>query len=915
MCQLGLLLPLQGVSHVGLAPFVLSLTGLGSLLSLRGVAQLGPASPVLEVTSSGLPLLLHGCSCLELLLLLSGCSQTGHSSPVLDTSQLGLSSSARNPMQPGLSPSVLGVAWLGLLSPAPGTASSEDALSLRGVSCPGLLLSVLGRSQPDSSLLLRGAAQLSLPLLAPDAAEPESPLPVQSFVRAGSMLSVRMFELGFVLSLCSATNPGLLLFLHGVACLGFVLFALDAATSDLFLFLRSVARPSLCLFASGSCRTGPSMPAPGSSDLGLPLLLQGVSHIGFVLLALSCVDSGSSLFLRGLTQLGPATPALDSSGSGLSLSSQGCARLDLPLFLHADLSGTLLLSYGKTVLSSLVSVLSCVTPGPSPSLRGVSHPDSSIPVLEAMEMGLLLLSRSLACVGFLPSVLSACRLGDKLPVFGEGDLDYSVFARSLAHCGFMPSTLDFIRSGLPMSARSYARLSDRMSVASSAYLGFTVLVISACSLGSSPSLRGTARAGSRPPALSFAEMGSPLSLQQPSRAEVLMDFSAPVRYMSRAGPTRLPPVLHIPRYSRSGSLMLPRNHMRSDPRLRIASADTLGVENFGMTIEGLGLQPSVESARSFARLGLVPSASGWESDLLRVNRGQRLAWTICTRQKSSPQSVQQAPGRSTISVQDTIQLNRDNTYIKYGTTLELNDQNIQYDTIQVYARATDGTSKRGIGIRGGSCLVAPFRALSGSERKILPARGQGDPQVVVGAFMVQLTCFARAAAMMVKTGSSEPFITEYLEVSTSDRRLKKSIVPLYKAIETEGEAQELQQVLPSLVRKVEDDHLAVVYQDLIALLTAAAQMLQEKVTKQEEKISKQLELELNKLNAKMDLLLAGQPQKADLGLGSPALKRLRQLEEWHNRQEQERREQEARRDEERREQDRHEQERYHSDSD
>ncbi|CAE7715587.1 unnamed protein product, partial [Symbiodinium necroappetens] len=210
------------------------------------------------------------------------------------------------------------------------------------------------------------------------------------------------------------------------------------------------------------------MPAPGSSDLGLPLLLQGVSHIGFVLLALSCVDSG-------------------------------CARLDLPLFLHADLSGTLLLSYGKTVLS-------------------VSHPDSSIPVLEAMEMGLLLLS-----------------LGDKLPVFGEGDLDYSVFARSLAHCGFMPSTLDFIRFGLPMSARSYARLSDRMSVASSAYLGFTVLVISACSLGSSPSLRGAAHAGSRPPALSFAEMGSPLSLQQPSRAEVLMDFSAPVRYMSRAG--------------------------------------------------------------------------------------------------------------------------------------------------------------------------------------------------------------------------------------------------------------------------------------------------------------------------------------------------------------------------------------------
>ncbi|CAE7810814.1 unnamed protein product, partial [Symbiodinium sp. CCMP2456] len=158
-----------------------------------------------------------------------------------------------------------------------------------------------------------------------------------------------------------------------------------------------------------------------------------------------------------------------------------CARLDFPLFLHADLSGTLLLSCGKTVLS-------------------LSHPDSSIPVLGAMEMGFLL-------------------LGDTLPVLGEGDLDNSVFARSLAHCGFNPSTLDFIRFGLPTSARSYARLSDRMSVASSAYLGSTVLVISACSLGSSPSLRGASRAGSRLPALSFSDVGSLLSLRQSARAE------------------------------------------------------------------------------------------------------------------------------------------------------------------------------------------------------------------------------------------------------------------------------------------------------------------------------------------------------------------------------------------------------------
>ena len=201
-------------------------------------------------------------------------------------------------MQPGLSPSVLGVAWLGFLSPAPGTASSEDALSLRGMSCPGLVLSVLGCSQPDSSLLLRGAAQLGPLLLTPDAVEPESPLPVQSFACAGSGLSVRTFDMGGVLSLCSATNPGLLLFLHGVACLGFVSFALDAATFGLFPLLRSLAHLSSSLFVVGSCRAGSSLLTSGMCHLGLLLPLHGVSHVGLAPLVLSFTTLGSLLSLR-----------------------------------------------------------------------------------------------------------------------------------------------------------------------------------------------------------------------------------------------------------------------------------------------------------------------------------------------------------------------------------------------------------------------------------------------------------------------------------------------------------------------------------------------------------------------------------------------------------------------------------------
>merc|ERR1712209_80839 len=50
-------------------------------------------------------------------------------------------------------------------------------------------------------------------------------------------------------------------------------------------------------------------------------------------------------------------------------------------------------------------------------------------------------------------------------------------------------------------------------------------------------------------------------------------------------------------------------------------------------------------------------------------------------------------------------------------------------------------------------------------------------------------------------------------------------------------AQELQQVLPSVVRGQGDKHLSVVYQDMIALLTLAAQVLQDKVNQQEESIA------------------------------------------------------------------------------
>lgn len=75
-------------------------------------------------------------------------------------------------------------------------------------------------------------------------------------------------------------------------------------------------------------------------------------------------------------------------------------------------------------------------------------------------------------------------------------------------------------------------------------------------------------------------------------------------------------------------------------------------------------------------------------------------------------------------------------------------------------------------------------------------------------------------------------------------------------------AQELQQVLPGVVRGSGEEHLKVVYQDLIALLTLAAQVLQDKVNQLSDALQKQEETSaalfkyLRELDAKVERVLS-----------------------------------------------------------
>jgi len=411
--------------------------------------------------------------------------------------------------------------------------------------------------------------------------------------------------------------------------------------------------------------------------------------------------------------------------------------------------------------------------------------------------------------------------------------------RQTTQLGSKISVFDYVRFGSAMSIRSYARIGSTISSYSHAHLGCSLSVfgsVTSSSLSvealahfsSELSVNGIANLRSALSVRSFARLGSSLSVLGVSRLASclsVLDFVQMGSTLSLRGFARVGSTLSVYDVAHLGSSLSIRSFMRLGSSLSSAKllSSTMSL------LDSVSLGSSL-SLRGFARFGSTMSLV--DSCVL----GSSLSVRSFTRFGSQ------------VSFNDRINFGKENTYIRYESIPALTSEgvNTQYDTLQFYANS-GGTAKRGLAVRG----------LGG---------------YLHGEWVADQT------------------------VSTSDRRLKTSIVPLYKAIEQQGArqgekapesvdwvlrqlrpvsykfkqgpeakhsrygfvAQELQQVLPSVVRKLEDNHLAVVYQDLIALLTAAAQMLQEKVAKQELKITR-LELELQKINSKMDLLLAAQP--------------------------------------------------------
>jgi len=376
-----------------------------------------------------------------------------------------------------------------------------------------------------------------------------------------------------------------------------------------------------------------------------------------------------------------------------------------------------------------------------------------------------------------------------------------------------------------------------LSVYAMAALGSELSVIGYSGIGSSVSLRSMARVGAKLSVMSFVTFGSALSLRRFAR----MGSSISVHGIARLG----------------------------------ASMSLLDCANFGSSI----------SLRSFARVGRCLSVM----DLTWM--GSSLSLRTYARYGSSLSINGLSRVGSGLSILDVIQMGAALSvrgFARIGSSLSVFD----------FVNLGSSLSVRSF-IRMGSALTSDKINFGDTNSY---TKYVSTPAKAIETFVDN----TRGISVTATGGVLHGTWTSDNAVTTSDRRLKKSIMPLYKAIAESANkapqatstssrpagtekastvgwvlrqlrpvsfkfkhgpeskqsrygfvAQELQQVLPSVVRGQGEKHLTVVYQDLIALLTLAAQVLQDRVNQQEDSITNIVK-HLKSLDEKIEGILAKQ---------------------------------------------------------
>jgi len=358
-----------------------------------------------------------------------------------------------------------------------------------------------------------------------------------------------------------------------------------------------------------------------------------------------------------------------------------------------------------------------------------------------------------------------------------------------------------------------ARLGSALSVFGLAKLGSSLSVFDGATLGSSFSIRSFSRIGSYLSVIEFSNLGSSLSVRA---------FARLGSKVSLFGLARLGSSCSIFDSAHLGSTLSIRSVMRLGSALSV-----FGCQRFGSALSVLDYTRfgSALSLRSLARLGSSMSVFG------KVVHGSSISFLDSTRLGSQLSLRSMAILGSCLSIFGAM---------RYGSTLSV------LDFVQLGSSLSVGTIMTNTVKYAKTSTYAEF----GSTKIELYAAG------------------SRALQVTSTGGTLHGAWNSDATVTTSDRRLKKNIEPLYRTIaqqallrggSQQGQqqpvnwllrelrpvsfnlkhgpeakylkfgfiAQELETVFPNLVRTVENtDTKAVASQDLIAVLTLALQNLQ-----------------------------------------------------------------------------------------
>jgi len=467
---------------------------------------------------------------------------------------------------------------------------------------------------------------------------------------------------------------------------------------------------------------------------------------------------------------------------------------------------------------------------------------SSLSALDFLALGSSLAVRGAVRLGSCCSVAGVSRPG---AVSG-----FSV--TNVAVCGSMLSVRNFLRLGSSFSVVAGARAAS-------------ISVLDFLALGSSLAVRGAARCGCSVSASGVVRLGSAFGLSAISSA--VFGSSISVRSMVRCGSA-----LAVASTLRCGFLW---------------GLSVLDAVNFGSS---LSVRSAVRLGSATAISGLLRASSVSRLSVLDfLSLGSALSVRSCARLGCTLSFCGRAAGGSVLSVLDFLALGSSlstRSFVRVGSCLAVSgsvktgsgtyrrlaardvdarslnvDADVTVSSIDVTGSARVGTVVAGsvsvmdacrVGEHSGDLLVGAIE---------IQARGRQGTIRVDGERSMTITSAG---------GSLHGLWTADLAISTSDRRLKDHIAPLLRTLgtvkgaegrvdatswvlrelrpvsfrfkdEQDGErfgfiADEVEALLPQLVRTLHgraklDDGPAkgVVYQDFIALLTAASQALQGRV--------------------------------------------------------------------------------------